>query len=45
VDAKKNLRTMYDIVKKHEEEDSGNPTLILPKSYNTKRFEEKLNCV
>lgn len=42
-DAKKNLKKMYSIVIKHEEKKKAiQNTLVLPKSFKTKSFTEKL---
>ncbi len=45
VAAKKNLRIMYEIIKKHEKYEAEKPSLSLPSSYNSKKFTEKLNCI
>lgn len=44
-DAKKNLKTMYNIVKKHEDAEQEKKTTPLPKSYQTKPFKEKLHSI
>ncbi len=41
-DAKRNLKKMYEVVRKHEESESDTDELILPKSYHKKQFSEKL---
>jgi len=43
VDARKNLRLMYEIVKQHEQEDKEKPTLKLPPTFNAKRFNEQIS--
>ena len=45
VEAKKNLRIMYEIVKKHENAETEKQSFKLPPTYNTKKFTEKLNCI
>ncbi len=45
VEAKKNLRTMYKIVIKHENAESEKPSLELPSNYKTKKFTEKLRVI
>lgn len=44
-DAKKNLKKMYTIVKKHEDAEQEKKTTVLPKSYHTKTFTEKLHSI
>jgi soluble cytochrome b562 len=44
-DAKKNLKKMYAIVKKHEDAEEEKKTVVLPKSYQTKTFKEKLPSI
>ncbi len=44
-DAKKNLKKMFGIVKKHEEAEQEKKTVVLPKSYQTKEFKEKLSSI
>lgn len=44
-DARKNLRKMYEIVRKHEEKELEKQTLTIPKSFKTKSFKEKLDCI
>ena len=45
VDAKKNLKKMYEAIKKHEDKEAAKNTLNIPKSYKTKSFTEKLECL
>ena len=45
INAKKNLKIMYEIIKEHEKAEMEKPSLELPKNFNTKPFKEKLNCV
>lgn len=44
-DAKKNLKKMYDTIKKFEEKKASKDVLVLPKSFKTKSFSEKLAIV
>lgn len=44
-DAKKNLKKMYETVRKHEESESENQDLVLPKNYHKKHFSEKLASI
>ena len=44
-EAKKNLKKMYKIIKKNEENESEKPSIQLPPSTKTKSFTEKLDCV
>lgn len=45
VEAKKNLKKLYNIVKKNEEKEAPHISIKLPKNTKTKAFTEKLNCV
>ena len=42
-EARKNLKKMYAVVKKHEDTEVENHPLVLPKAFKTKSFTEKLD--
>lgn len=44
-DAKKNLKKMYEMVKKMEESEPDNTDVVLPKDFKTKKFTEKVDCL
>lgn len=44
-DAKNNLKKMYKTVKKYEDAEEEKQSLILSKSYQTKRFTERLDFI
>jgi predicted RNase H-like HicB family nuclease len=41
-DAKKNLKKMYEIIKKHEDEELEKTAIKLPSNFQVKHFTEKL---
>jgi hypothetical protein len=41
-DAKKNLRKMYEAIKKYEQQKAAKNVLVIPKTFKTKSFTEKL---
>jgi len=45
IEAKKNLKEMYAVVKKHEDEQPGKSDLELPASYIQRPFTEKLSTI
>lgn len=41
-DAKKNLKKMYETIKKYEQQKAAKNVLVIPKTFKTKSFTEKL---